>query len=298
MSFLRTVTGWAAAVHVANLDAPVVAVAWQDALARLTGVWVTPAERIVLFLSVWLAYAADRGLDVAWRPAVRIRTERHRLVRRHVAAFVALWAIVFVVAVCVSVRELDAQALRSGWWLFGLVLAYLGVVQGVARAAIHGFPKEVAVAGLFATGTAWFVGVRVLATNGGASIMRLVAAAFAFALLALLNCLLISRVEYREDRARGEIAWLSRRTLRRVVSGGTLLIATLALVVALVGLGASTRIAEFAFLVAASSAALYVLDRAVRKVEMPRHAVGFGRAWADICLWTPLPFVIVRVLGG
>ncbi len=308
MSFLRAATGWAAAIHVASLDAPVVAVAWQDAFARLADVGVSPAERIVLFLSVWLAYSADRGLDVAWRPAAQIRTARHRFVRRHVGGLVAAWVLVFVASVVLAIHELPASALRSGWWLFVLVLAYLGAVQGIARSSARGFPKELAVAGLFATGTAWFVGVRV-AADRPASFATFAVAVLAFASLAALNCLLISRVEYRDDRARGEVAWLSRRAMQRLVRGGTSCVIVLAIGtvvaamlmapdVAATNAYGGSRVAEFAMMVALSGGALHALDRAVRRVDGPRRAVRVGRAWADVCLWTPLPFMILRGIGG
>lgn len=47
-----------------SLDAPLIAVVWQDCLSRAYSIALTPAERITLALTVWVIYLADRFLDI------------------------------------------------------------------------------------------------------------------------------------------------------------------------------------------------------------------------------------------
>jgi hypothetical protein len=65
-----------------SLDAPLVALVWQDFLARCYAVPLRPPTRVALGLTVWAIYVADRLLDVRHAPAGP-ETVRHGFYRRH-----------------------------------------------------------------------------------------------------------------------------------------------------------------------------------------------------------------------
>lgn len=69
--------------NVLSLDAPLVAVLWQAALAKAHKVAVMPALHITLFLAVWLIYIVDRVLDgFSMKDAARI-SARHAFYQRN-----------------------------------------------------------------------------------------------------------------------------------------------------------------------------------------------------------------------
>src|SRR5580693_2859359 len=76
-----------------SLDAPLIALVWQDFLARCYPTLLLPVGRGALGLTVWAVYLADRLLDVR-HVASAIESSRHRFYRRHRRYVVALLAIV------------------------------------------------------------------------------------------------------------------------------------------------------------------------------------------------------------
>src|SRR6478609_9082655 len=71
-----------------SLDAPIVAVLWQILFARCFQVEVDPLGELLLLMTVWLIYAADRTLD-AWRGDVH--SPRHEFYRRHWRGLLPGW---------------------------------------------------------------------------------------------------------------------------------------------------------------------------------------------------------------
>jgi len=252
--------------HVAGLDAPLVALVWQEAIARAAGISMAPAERIVLALAVWLAYTADRWLDVR-RAAASIETPRHRFARHHHRAVALVWGGVLAAAVTVAVLGLELRVLVSGCGLVLLVLAYTIAVHAV-RAR---WPKEIATAALFALGTGWFV----IGRSPGPLGLGLAL----FGALVALNCLSIGRFEYERDRRRGEPAWLAPAGLERLVlgGGGSLVVSALAAGLLFDPLG------PFAAGVALAALGLLSLH-----VVAERLAVDTLRIGADVALLAPV----------
>ena len=76
-------TPWWLWPHVLSLEAPVVAVLWQAALAHAHGIRLTPLLNVGLALACWLVYLLDRTLDTV---AVKSPAEldvRHAFYHRH-----------------------------------------------------------------------------------------------------------------------------------------------------------------------------------------------------------------------
>src|SRR5260221_7493183 len=88
-----------------SLDAPLVAVAWQGLLAVETDLPLRLTGRIVLGLTVWLIYVADRMLDVR-DPAKVPPTARHRFYRDHRNVAIALLCAITVADLFLIVFDL------------------------------------------------------------------------------------------------------------------------------------------------------------------------------------------------
>jgi hypothetical protein len=168
-----------------------VALVWQDLLARLTATPLRSPARIVLGLTVWAVYLADRVLDVRL-PAVSGEAPRHRFYRRHRPLAIVLLGAVLLGDAAVTVAFLRPSILRNGFVILVAVLVYLGAVHGGFRWRL---PKEFLVALLFTAGTflvAWTWAPRPLET--------LLLPAAVFFSLCLANLTAIESWEWRELR--------------------------------------------------------------------------------------------------
>ena len=132
-----------------SLDAPIVAVLWQLLFLRCFHAPVEPLPLLLLALTVWLIYAADRAIDAF---AGESRTPRHRFYRERWQVLLPVWVAIFAVAGWLSLTRLPPPLLRSGGVLLGAVVVYFFVVH-CAPACVRGaWPKEAAVGVLFALG--------------------------------------------------------------------------------------------------------------------------------------------------
>lgn len=184
---------------VLSLDAPCVALAWQELLARANGGAPAGPERWILGASVWMAYAADRWIEGRRLDPAQVRTQRHWFYARWNLPVAVVWLAVFGVTVALAFTRLDRPALAAGFLLLGPVLAYLISHQLIHRQHPWRAPKELCVAVLFAAGAALFP-----ATGPGGLSAALLAATALFGLLVFANCALIAGWEREVDRAHGQ----------------------------------------------------------------------------------------------
>ncbi len=174
-----------------GLDAPVVALTWQAFLAACFALPLRLEGRIVLGLTVWAIYLADRLLDVR-TPAREDEAERHRFHRRH------KWLLSFLLAAALSADTaavlfwLRPQVFWSGLLPLSGVLLYLGVLHKQSKPSR--IPKEVIVALLFTAGT-FLIGYT-FATQR----LTLLVPALSFLMLCLANLVAIELWEWRELR--------------------------------------------------------------------------------------------------
>lgn len=109
-----------------SLDAPLVAVLWQAALARAHKVTLMPAVHVVLFLAVWVIYMLDRVLDGFSMPQDARLSIRHEFYRRNRWLFLLLvipsgvFALLFL-----ATTEIPAGILWRGVALAFVVGLYL-----------------------------------------------------------------------------------------------------------------------------------------------------------------------------
>jgi hypothetical protein len=258
---------------VLSIDAPVVAVLWQLLFARVAGVHLGWAPPVVLGVSVWLAYAADRWIE-GWRlDSDVIRTPRHHFYKDHRWPVAALWAAALFADVAIAFAHLDARDLAAGFVLIAAVAAYLLSHQLVHRHRAWRLPKELCVAALLSAGAVVFV---TETAQPGALMLPLAL----FALLCFTNCALISVWEREVDRAHGQTSLaLSESDHEGLIRQLPLMIVVLSAAAAVSGAGV---VRDVALSAAVSGVLLALVDRLEgRAGRQP------ARVLADIALMTP-----------
>lgn len=233
-----------------------VAVLWQILFARCFGVPVDALAALLLLLTVWLIYSADRTLD-AWRGACD--SPRHEFYRRHWRDLLPLWAAVLGLAGWLAAVRLKPGLFLEGTILLTAVAVYFWAVH--RGGAYRRWPKEAVVGILFALGASLVAWGKVKTPADAAAILL-------FSALCWMNCVAIQKWEGEGlDWSPGIAAWLVACAagvllcVHRPVLGG----------------------AEMA-----SSCAFLLLDR-VR----PRLSADALRVLADVALLSPVFFLPV-----
>jgi hypothetical protein len=182
-----------------SLDAPLVAVIWQQELAAAAGVRLHAVHAFVLGASVWLSYVADRWIG-GWRlDPGRVRTHRHRFYQRWSWPIAGLGVAVVTADFAAACAGLSRREFVAGLLLLGPVAAYLLSHQLLHAHHRRRPPKEICVAGLLGAGAGLFV-----AAAPAADLRALAAPLELLVLLCLANCALIGVWESRVDRDHGE----------------------------------------------------------------------------------------------
>jgi hypothetical protein len=259
------------ALNLVCLDAPLVAIGWQQLFARTLHNQLAVAPRVALFATAWLIYLADRLGDSFTVPLGARVSERQQFAQEYRSVLLALIGIA-AVADLIAISHLDRLTAVAG--------SIVGSASVVYLVANHFFnrlwrllpAKEIAVGALFAGGVA-----------ASLAPVRLPLAAFVFfATLCILNCISIAFWERELDANQDRISIATRFPQLRALPP----IACAAL--ALIGLS-DVAISNGGVLVVAiaTSAALLLLLHLLRLSADTRTAV------ADLVLLTPffaLPF--------
>lgn len=214
-------------VHEASMDAPLVAALWFEILSGALGQSpLSPAQRVLLPLGVWISYAGDRMLDVRRDRRSGLATARaagrHRFLARHFRAFVALWCAACVLAAVLGILLLStSQIVASSLTCAGIGL-YLTACQARPRLR-RVIPREVVVGIVFALGTAIFLAPfvdgaiepgRSGAATGGSALVAWLLATTSFAALCTWNCTLVSCFERSDDAACEQVSIASGGRMR------------------------------------------------------------------------------------
>ena len=256
------------------LDAPIVAVAWQWLFARTFGANLDLPLRLLLFLTAWLIYLADRFADtIKLSPASPISL-RHRFCREHMIGWWVAIVVIFFLDLVLALRSLDLQMLLLGGTLALLCALYLFVNHSLGG-KWRPFPvKEKAIGILFAAGTTLGVVGQLPVPTVSFGIAVLL-----FAVLCTFNCLSIAAWERELDVAQGKATFMTgwpmaARALTTIGSGLTLVA---------VGFGVFWHFAFSLWLCLAGSAFLLV------RLNLSDHLSRDNRtALADLVLLTPL----------
>ncbi|MDP4611656.1 MAG: hypothetical protein NWT02_10740 [Opitutales bacterium] len=181
--------------NVLAIDAAMIAVIWQSIFAQSIDFTLTIAAQIVLGLSVWLTYMADRLFDVQQRKPEQLLSLRHRFAAKYRIVLWRIWSVALITNIALAFTMLEREQLMHGFYLLAACLTYTALNQKLSK---RFFPKEVCVAMIFAGGVLVFLPASSLWPTAGS-----------LALLCLMNCLMIGRKENTVDSAM-EVRSLSR----------------------------------------------------------------------------------------
>ncbi|CAA6677003.1 MULTISPECIES: hypothetical protein [unclassified Lentimonas] len=195
------------------LDAALIALAWQVVFANTLGLQISATAQIVLGLSVWLTYMADRLFDVTKRPIEQLYSTRHRFAKRHTHVLWTVWSGTLTLNIGIALTGLSNKELLNGFILLALCLLYTALNQALSH---RFFPKEICVALIFVGGVIVF-----LLPNAA-----LWMPSAALTLLCLINCLMIGLKEKRVDAAL-QVKSMARlpsqiTLILKLICGGTL----------------------------------------------------------------------------
>ena len=274
-SLLRQVKRGLLALNVLSLDAPLVALAWQDLVAYQLDTSLLPSQRIALGLTTWLVYAGDRLLDARPELDGQSRLPRHRFAGRNRRKLLALWGIGAVGNLLLIPVAMSSAAWPAAIALGIALIIYFLACERFPRIARRLIPRESVVSLFFVTAAFFFPLMNNWPDSWGAGSSVILSAATLYG-LAFANCFAIACWERREDARIRESTLATRCAqpefcLHRVTEA----IAVVLLVAILVGAG-NAAFLTFAIFAAVS---LRVMDRRVSPLIRP--------VLADACLLLP-----------
>ncbi len=136
-----------------GIDAALIAVSWYWLLLPGEAIFPTiPA--LVLALSVWLTYLADRLFDVRGKEPTELRSLRHHFVARHKNTLWVFWCFLLLINLSLALKGLSEAQLMRGLILLLVTLAYTLGVQKIKPAP---FQKELLVGLIFSAGVLIFL---------------------------------------------------------------------------------------------------------------------------------------------
>jgi hypothetical protein len=251
-----------------SLDAPVVAVLWQALFARCFHASVNALAAALLVLAVWLIYAADRAFD-AWSQNGGM--PRHEFYRRHWRAVLPVWTAVLAIAGWLAWTRLPSLVFKEGLVLLAAVALYFAAVHLAPATLRGGWPKEAAVAVLFALGASLAAWNHLRSAEDALSILL-------FCCLCWINCAAIEH-------------WESSATLERFVRGERSATSwPIGIAAICVGLAAIVLLHQHRPVLsgaeAASALGFVLLDRG-----RSRFTLDALRVLADVALLSPILFL-------
>jgi hypothetical protein len=263
-----------------GLDSPAVAVAWQWIFTRVFSIELPWVFHLILGLSVWCIYLADRLYDAFRAPDTDSGTDRLDFTRKHFTSLSAVTVMAGLVNLFLIIRHVPRHLMISGLITTALLgIYYLIRMKSSARIAAV-IPREFLCGMLFGLGT-------VIAPHAfvppGTSELRFYLPMVFFGLACSASCVLISIWEREADIASSD---QSAATLQsRIIPHMATAITALAMIsTALVFFGPWQIYLSVAFSAVALRLMLRFDDR------IPPAAL---RALADGVLLTPLLFVFL-----
>ena len=187
-----------------SLDAPLVAIVWQVVIAKSLSVTLEAHHHLILGISVWLSYGADRFSEP--RQLVAMSSMRYEIFKKHKVAFLVIWVTLLLFALLLSFAVLPLDCFFLGVPLIVLIVANLALCL---RESHSGIPspilKELRTAGIFALGCFFFPACE-SSPEVAKSSMTIVVLFY----LLFINCLSVSRWELANDDRRGSLSFLQR----------------------------------------------------------------------------------------
>ena len=110
-----------------SLDAPLVVIVWQHAVSVHCSVTLNMHHRVLVFLTVWLGYTADRWFDT-WRHKANV-THRHAFHALRRWTLLSIWLVILGLSITVSFAKLYSSELRNGLTLAFVSIVVTGIIQ-------------------------------------------------------------------------------------------------------------------------------------------------------------------------
>ena len=261
--------------HLLSLDAPLVALIWQRWWAHWGGVRLMWREEAILGLGVWMIYVGDRLADTAPRASADHRTARHRFYHGQRRNMMPVAAAVFFALAWFTPWLLPVEEFFAGLGLLALAGGYFWLIhRRTRRGWSHILPKEAAVGGMFAAGSAFFVLGRM--TSFAPAWMLAVPL---FGALCFCNCALITRWEENPLDLR------DASSLLNAFPGMTAHLAGICLCIALIALAGAVIFPAGGVLAPIGVSALLLAALDHRRNLLSTDGL---RVLADVALLTPL----------
>ena len=259
------------------LDAPLVALVWQDFLARIWEAPIQPIHRVVLALITWLAYMGDRILDGPRQGSTRSGSDRHCFVWRHRQALTITWTLVALLGMGLALWGLPRGDLWPGLLFLASLVLYFLLARQWPRQFRGILPREILVGFFFSIACSLFI-----FSNLTELPPKAILGSLAFALLCSLDCWAISCADRERDLQQGEWNLVTTYRWARMAFGPATLLLSSAILAAsfLLGDPTSTLFRALAF----SGLLLYLLNR-----SLPEKLA----LYADLTLLAPLVFLLL-----
>ena len=184
-----------------GLDAPIVAVCWQWLFMRVFGIPFPPVFHLILGLSVWCIYLADRLYDAfRSRKALKAGTDRLLFTRRNFGPLLVTVLIAGCVNLFLILRYIPEKLLVNGLITAAAVFIYYVLrISGSSRATSL-VPREILCGFLFAIGTA------IAPFTFSDLTVTLLISISLLGMLFSVNCILISIWEREADLAAEDLS--------------------------------------------------------------------------------------------
>lgn len=184
-----------------GLDAPAVAVCWQILFSRTFDTGFPLVLHVILGLSVWCIYLADRIYDTMRTDETVAGTDRLLFTRRNSKPLAIALAIASLLNLTLIIRHVPGKLIVSGLLTAFLLGIYYAIrLKGGARITTL-IPREILCGMLFSLGCV--ITPHAYADSGTAG-PAFWMAAFFFGLVCSSSCILISIWEREEDLAAGD----------------------------------------------------------------------------------------------
>jgi hypothetical protein len=265
-----------------SLDAPVVALVWQEAFADGLAVELGWTQRALLAVCAWLAYCGDRLLDARRLPEGPVDSPRHAFARDHSKALMVAWCVGLALA-AVMALQMSAPEMLAGAGLLAALGAYFLLHHLQSSRERAGRWKELMAGVGFALGALFFVALNLQIAVPFVWVSFMLAA-LAWGGLCVMNCLVIAGWDRASDAA------MKQPSLARRWAGMERALPMMAL--GLVGLVLGAAVLDDRWLplaLALAASALMLLELARRPELFSAEA---RRVWADAVLLTPLLVLI------
>lgn len=191
-------------LSISAMDAPIISLAWYLYFAQDSFNTSLNAQNcLILGVSVWLGYMADRLFDIRLKEEAQLISLRHQFCKENEFKLWILWLIILIPITIFSSYTLNSDKLFAGLILILFILLYNCLNQYLSRKR---FPKEICVAALFSFGTLFLV-------ESPFKIEEFIH----FTLICFLNCLILTHKEKQVDKLMGINSWTHSFTHRSII---------------------------------------------------------------------------------